>query len=320
MYKYNNLQIGSSFVPEVEQDQAMRLKMLEFYKDLGLNQVRFAIRWNVVEAAGSFEESYYMELLDQCVDDFEVVLNVGPYKTAAWPEVHSPDYIDVTEKTIDAECQECKIGLKYLKKLLTSIKKRYGDKINIFQPENESYNPFGDKRTTFNTAYIRKVISTIKDFYPSCTILLNSNGVYDYRKIIRTIDDLDGNFVVGTDLYYDSISIPKFFVKKIDNLWKVPFVHKSYSSLNNYLLKKGWSHQITEAQFEPWGPRKRPGNNYEDFLFLLDRCMEGLETNKTGFNQVNLWGAWHLSRFFINNNATKDHQKIYNLIKTINKN
>jgi len=297
----------------------------------------------------------HFELFDYALKlGFEVTINIGPIKTMCWPESFLPKLfyeefqIPKNNKWYFLKKNEEDFASKILDFILTSLKARYGQKLpfRAVQLDNEPFNLFGEPIFWLNKKNITNTISSFQEHFPvtfsknnpknnqipdanlqnssSSKILLNAAGRFNLSKFVDIIKkNPEQKFIIGLDYYYDHPVLYKFkqlknWQKNVDGMILASPFDPTISKLKKLSKKYNFEIEITEAQFEPWGMAKNPGNRVEDFKFLTLRCIYFLETENCKI--INLWNLNSFYEKFLNNEFTDENNKISQLIQKINQN
>ncbi len=349
--KFKKIEIGCSYSPDLV-DQLYqkenkyspsveeKLRILEvLVKEFGMREIRLGIKWNKsVNKNGEIDFSYYKPYLDYCLSNkVSVCLNVGPIKTFGWPEEYIPlplinKFLITPGSRVSVNSEISKRSIEYLSYLLEDIKSTYPKKqlsyLQIIQPENEAFNPFGKLKLRLSEEYVEKVIEVISTKFPDKKILLSSSETRDTSKIVKIIKELDRkkvapakSFICGINYYYN---LPNFI--KLPKLGPVDYItfsnffqRNTVSSNIKNSRKMGYQIEVTEAQFEQWGNAYlSPGNSFHEAKYLLARIAENiLDPDEGGL--IRLWGFERYAKKKIEKNLTFDHKSNLELIDKINK-
>lgn len=319
--------LGCTFLPEKIDDwnsSANSLQILQYcVETLHIKDIRFGLRWNKVEKNGNIDLAYYASLLEYMhKHKVKITLNIGPVKTALWPETYVPQSVatlnDLPKRSkITPDDLVGKAALLYLARLLKELKKQvYWKSITMIQPENESYNYFGDTEWIVSDEYLSKVIQVIRRHY-SGKILLNSSGTFDLSQIKNFLHAYpQKNLTVGLDYYYTADSLYKI-------LWTRGFDHVTNRKhpfgygLKDFLQKYHLGLEVTEAQYEPWNRATHPGSSLQELNWLLLRCLRFFQPSQDAL--IRLWGIEQLIARQLQNTPFPDDQKQIDLIQKINK-
>lgn len=298
---------ATSFSPEYSQhikdeNPLETLKIIR--KELNIQDFRLGLRWNTVEQNTKCTLQYYERYIDYLIkNNCKICLNVGPIKVMRWPEEHIPDRVEADDiNTVQKDSDLAKHAIEYLNKVLTLLKKKYGKDIEnnekiSFQIENESYNRFGHKRLTMSDEYMLEVAKILNTYFPKNTLMLNSSKRNDIRNIMSFFETLtDENIytweqlVLGINFYF---RLPIKFLKRLNPwIFTKPF-SMSLRELKRLQKERGFNIEISEAQFEPWGFQKSPGNSYDDLDYIL-RVATRVFLDGCSPKIVRLWGTEEL--------------------------
>ncbi len=312
---------GSSFSPEYSKylGDSNPIETLNIInKELGIQDFRLGLRWNVVERDGKVSLRYYEKYIDYLLkSNCKVCLNVGPIKVMRWPEEHIPEYVEVGKRTIVKKDSEiAKYAIEYFKKLLELIKKEYGQGKNIsFQIENECYNRFGHKRLLMSNEYLVEIATILHEYFPKSKLMMDSSARKDLRKLMHLFEIFVQNelfeweqLTLGIN-YYSMIPEIRPFLKRIEALsfylpWSMPL-----STLKKYQKVKGFGLEISEAQFEPWGEMTLPGNSVEELRYVVKH---GLKIFPDNYKErvIRLWGMEEFGLKIKEKRLNSQHKKI----------
>ncbi|MBN1915686.1 hypothetical protein JW796_01665 [Candidatus Dojkabacteria bacterium] len=336
------IKFGCSFSPEQCNDLSCTgeqkthpIDILRYiHEELGIRDIRLGLRWNNIVSTKMQKTYYslkvYKKYLDYCFKNkMDICLNVGPIKVFRWPEEHVPDYI-IRElrndsgkfSAIGLESEISKYAVSYLVNLLKLLKSEYSnkdlEKIKIIQPENEVFNPFGQYKWQIGEDYLAKIIDVINSYFPDVKILLSSNAYRNLAQIFRFYNNLGNTFrnrfVIGYNYYY-KVPQKNFFILWISTLLEKLIGPRGIRDLVS--KSKGWEFdiEITEAQFEPWGEITSPGNNYNEFKWMVKE----LNSKFKNYNKpllVRLWGVERFAKMALTGEFTKEHESIVQLIRS----
>jgi len=93
-------------------------------------------------------------------------------------------------------------------------------------------------------------------------------------------------------------------------------LNMSIKRLHRERKRFGFGLEISEAQFEPWGIVKSPGNSVEDFEYLLKNCNTFFPKDYP-YKLVRLWGSEELAIKILNKNTSEVHDKLIQSIQVI---
>lgn len=315
---------------------------------MGVKDVRLGVRWSrTVDAAGEFDpqrfDREYKPYLDYCIKKgANVCLNVGPIKTFRYPEEHVPlavlarlDQAPAKGGLILADAEiAAGQALPYLDSLLAYVASLYSRsqlaRITIVQPENEPFNSAGVFSWVMSEHYLTNVVDVIRKYFPHSSILLNSAGAQDLRKItdlftqlVRRDPAFRDNLLSGIDYYYKNPAYkePPVLGKLFD--WVDPITltrlkgRDAFEEHRRDAHRVGFKVEVTEAQAEPWGSLISPGNSAQGFRFVLLRCMDHI-LDPAAESVVRVWGVELLVKRMFEGSLTREHKEIIELITTIN--
>lgn len=316
---------GTSFSPEYLQylGDSNPLETLKIiYKELGIQDFRLGLRWNVIEKNGEVSLKYYKEYIDCLLkSNSKVCLNVGPIKVMRWPEEHIPQHIEVRKRSVVRRDSEIvKYAIEYFRKLLELIKKEYGKEENFsnrvsFQIENECFNRFGHKRLLMSNGYLVEIATILHEYFPKSKLMMDSSARKDLRKLIHLFELFVKNelfeweqLTLGIN-YYSMIPEIRPFFKRIEALsfylpWSMPL-----SFLKRHQEVKGFSLEISEAQFEPWGEMTLPGNSVEELRYVVKNGFKIFPDNYKE-RVIRLWGMEEFGLKMKEKKLNSQHKKI----------
>jgi len=326
----NNMILGTSFSPEYCEEIGCSkpfdiLKIVN--KELKITDIRLGIRWNRVETDKKLSLEFYSKYINYLLkNNSNICLNIGPIKVLRWPEEHIPTYLEkYAEKDIKVDSELAKYSYEYLNKLLLLIKKEYGKNTSnlSFQIENEGYNRFGHLGTGMSQEYMIEVCNSLKGSFPSNKLMVNSAGRTNLKKVVSLFSALiqediySGDSLVLALNYYFRFPHTLPFVQKVEPLkYSFPF-DMSIKELHSKQKEMNFGLEISEAQLEPWGKQQTPGNLYEDYIYLLEKCNTYFP-NDYPKKMIRLWGTEELAFKIFNNTIGEEHKKIIKSIQKVN--
>jgi hypothetical protein len=349
--KFKRVKIGCSFDPGIIEQmyerengktgisQEKKLQALQvLVEDFGIRDIRLGINWNrVIDRTGKFDFSYYRPFLGYCIrKKLDICLNLGPIKTFGWPEEHIPagvlSSLSRQPKEVTKDSELAKSALRYLKQLVTYLKKEYTPTeiscLSIVQLDNEPFNTFGKHRLTLQQDYLLESIRYAAETFSSAKILVSSAETRNIKNvrnlIVKAHKELDidkRRFICGINYYYNLphfIRLPK--VGPVDSITQTNFLQWSTAYENiQYSRKYGYQIEITEAQFEQWGRAYlSPGNSFHECKYLLARCVENILDPQVG-GLIRLWGFERYAKRKIEGTLSTDQVQNLELIRKINK-
>lgn len=329
-----NIQIGGTFIPEnlahegLSNDEIMNA-LQYLVEHLNIKHLRIGLRLNKINL-NTGNIGIYEEILTYCFNhSVKLTLNLGPIKYCGWPEYHLSETIKnqvyilpKVKSVIDVKSKISLISRDELTKLLILLTTLYTSKelenVVTLQAENESFNPFGEYKWIFTENHLTEIIDLFDKYIPGRYILFNSAGLFDIAKIINFVKkrkDSD-RFILGLDYYYifDKFSNFKFY-KWLDLYvfsWK--FRNFSLSNIKKMQAKYRFKTEVTEAQMEPWGRAKAPGNSVQSLKFVILRSAVFLKQNE---GYINMYGLDRLAMKAVTKNLNYEHIKMIDLIKKI---
>jgi hypothetical protein len=331
---FKNIEIGGTFIPEnliyngLSESQVMDcLKYI--VETMDIRRLRVGIRLNKIDL-DSENFGIYHDILQYCfLHNIKLTLNLGPIKYCGWPEYHLSDNIKSSvgvlpssKSIIAASCDLSAVSLSELQKLLLIIVKRYTKKqlqnIVTLQAENEGFNPFGEYKWTFENSHLTSIIKLFDLYLPDRQILFNSAGFFDLDHIISFIKTRPDpkRFKVGLDYYYTFDKLDKFKFYRWFDLFVFSWQLKNFglNQLKNLQNIYGFSTEVTEAQMEPWGEAKQPGNSIESLKFVLLRSAQFLKNNN---GVICMYGLDSFAKNAVCGMQTNHHIDMLDLIKKI---
>ena len=313
----NKIVLGTSFSPEYAkyiggENPVDLLKVIN--RDLGINDIRLGLRWNVVQEGKEISLDYYDKYLEYLFKNkCKVCLNIGPIKVFRWPEDHIPKDIGVKERVVNVDSDIAKYSYEYLDKLLNLLKKKYGNRLEnvMFQLENEAFFKFGRLRITMSKEYILGLTEILKNHFPNNRVMFNSAGRKNVKEVIKLFKEISDrgiytpqSLVLGFNYYFKLPNIPTK-----DPLKSFSLLSMSIKRLHKYQKDMGFGLEISEGQFEPWGKEKTPGNSYSDYEYLLEKC-ESYFPPDYPYKLLRLWGTEELAFKIFNDTLEEEHKRI----------
>jgi len=317
-----NFVLGASFSPEYcERIGGKPLELLRIVStELGINDIRLGLRWNVIDSKEKLSLEYYDRYLQYLFKNrCNITLNIGPIKVFRWPEEHIPKSLHSLKiNTVTSNCELAKYSFEYLDRLLRLIKKEYGDRLNdiVFQLDNEPFYRFGELGITMSNGYILETVRILNGYFPNNRILFSSAGRKNLRRVIKIFDLINEekilkyeSLILGFNFYFN---LPNR--KKINPLKSFTPLYMNINRLKEIQKNRGFNLEISEGQFEPWGVANTPGNSYSDFLYLLDSCIEYFPKDYR-YKLIRLWGVEELALKMQRKELTSQHIEIIKSIK-----
>lgn len=322
---------ATSFSPECsesikDENPLETLKIIR--EELNIQDFRLGLRWNVVEENKRYSLNKYQKYIDYLLkNNCNMCFNVGPIKVMRWPEEHIPEWVDVEGiDTVQKDSDLAKHAIEYFNNVLILLKKQYGKDIEhnpkiSFQIENESYNRFGHKRIIMSDGYMLDVAKVLKEYFPQNNLMLDSSKRNDLRNIMHLFEILveQGIYtweqlVLGLNFYF---RFPIKLLQRINPwIFSKPF-SMSLGELKRLQQKRGFNIEISEAQFEPWGWQKLPGNSYDDLEYVLKVAKKAFPDEYYP-KIVRLWGTEELGLKIKKGKLNSEHRKIINKLRDIN--
>jgi hypothetical protein len=333
---FKNIRIGGTFIPEgLVHEGLSNEEILDSLKyiveELNVRNLRLGIRLNSIDLDKQ-SLGLYKDILDYCFQKkVKMTLNLGPIKLCGWPEYHLSETLlskipnlPKNRSIIKSDSNlsdEAGLELeKMLQLICSTFTKKNLENVVSLQVENEGFNPFGEYQWIFHADHITKVIGIIEKYLPGRRYLFNSAGFFDLNSIVNFISTRSDSsrFIVGLDYYYifDTTSKLKWY-KWLDLYifsWK--FKNFGLETLQKYQQKYKFQTEVTEAQMEPWGNAREPGNSIESLQYVLLRTSRFLMKNN---GIINMYGLEKFGARMSKNNFNDQHKKMSKLIKKINR-
>ncbi len=359
----SHIKYGASFSPEMfglslewqqtESDQYAKQQNLMLdcldavINDFNIRDIRLGIQWkNAVDPhdPSNVTLDFYYPIIQKCIENnVNITLNTGAIKTFRYPEMHVPEKL-LKETPIPPEGaivipQDpiAKSATEYLGKLYSEIHRLWPGEAQknfvVIQPENEGFNPFGNKKWVMSDDYYQQIINLTHAYFPDASILLNSAGAKDLSKIrnlygavLREKPHLYGKLITGIDYYYlkpDSVHLP--FVKPALEPVTIAKM-KAFYSMDEFTRHtfetagSGIKREITEGQAEKWGKEHLPQESCQGFKFMTLRMSPFTD------ELIRIWGIEELARRFVVSDGrqnpdtwgTRDNREVADLIIRIN--
>jgi hypothetical protein len=324
--KYSSIVLGSTFRPESFSSIDEALHALDEVHKLGIKEIRTGIRWSRVEKVrGELQLEDYFRVLDKMMSlNMNITLNLGPIKSAGWPEQFIPEWVHHQCEIHKGDCIDldhdlATHALEYLELLCTKLSSRYPHNLRNFvaiQPENECFKKFGKLELTSSESYLARVIEIINNNYPNIDILLNSSGRRDMQPITQFINNhsFTNQFILGFNYYFvtDSTAWAYPYVRYFDD-----FVINDRNSLKLNYQMKNLQYEVSECQFEKWGRALWAGQDIPALKYALLRCGQAsLETTQSKY-VIRLWGIEELCKRILHKTATKEQKEIIKIIQSL---
>jgi hypothetical protein len=258
----------------------------------------------------------------------QICLNLGPLKTADWPEVHVPEGILAKHQPLPTWPQELPSSHplvqeagEYLHRLCTLLKKELPlavqNSISMLQLNNEGYNPFGELTMVMGIdteVYFESIAST---YFPGRQILFNTPGKLQAGKILQTQARLLRSktpTVLGIDYYYHTPTNDYPIIKYINQLHlPLPWT-PSMRSIKKNLTKNGNHLEFTEVQMEKWGHIEYPGTSPQ----ALQKVIDDLSRYKPAHQKtllLRLWGVEIFADTFLQGKQTLGMKQMLDIIR-----
>lgn len=350
--KLSHIKFGASFSPEVffgsyspgnnsnmefseyEAREKLMLDSLDMtINEFGIKDLRLGIRWNQAVDSDNISLDFYRPVLEKCMKEgVDITLNCGPIKTFRWPEEHVPQQImedfamPPHSGVVSVEDELAKHATGYLENLFFAIDNEFGHdalkNIKTIQPENEGYQPFGEKRWTVSDEYYTELIGMIHEFFPDASVLINSAGLDHlpnirnlYQGILNKHIGLEGKLKAGIDFYFDTPSrlhmhgIEPAVDPITEYKMKNPFARNPLDIHMSEAEKMEVETEFSEEQTEEWGSITHPIEKAQGMRFWMIR------TAKYTNGMQRIWGIEELARRAVLGELTVENYKNVNLIQ-----
>lgn len=321
--RFPNVAVGCTYRPESIGNLEKNLEALSHLYTLGIKEVRLGLRWSEIETTkGKLDLSLYKLIIQDLLDHgCNLTLNIGPIKSAGWPEQFIPDWV-YGECSI--EKKQCVVpgdelagrSMHFLNLLLSQLVEEFGNNFcTKIQPENECFKEFGTLELTASPEYLQQVIEIINTHLDNPEILLNSSGRRDLPAIMDFVEwsGLSNKFVAGYNYYFVFDSNSKFYphIRYSDDYvrieWDTPKLGQVMPNI---------SYEVSEMQFEPWGDAWWPGNDFDAFAYGMWRCGQ-VSRGQNPF-VVRLWGIEKLLKKMMKEELTAQHKEIISVLQRYN--
>jgi hypothetical protein len=165
-----------------------------------------------------------------------------------------------------------------------------------------------------------------RKYLPWTSVLLNASGgralnnvLRFYEGMLETDPTMQGGLVSGVDFYYEKPGLPLAYL-----LRRMPLLSRALHMADVWTLHRhraqsnrlGVRVEVTEAQAEPWGRFKAPGNSLAGFEFMLRTCLDDILDLRQN-SMIRLWGIEWLARGLLDGSLTPEQKKIVGLITEI---
>ena len=92
----------------------------------------------------------------------------------------------------------------------------------------------------------------------------------------------------------------------------------TFKNLEKNRQKNPFNVEVTEAQMEPWGEARMPGNSIQSLQYVLLQTVRFLKYDQGWPLIIRLWGIEQLADKYIKDENTQQHDKMVELIRKIN--
>ena len=325
-------------------------------KDWGLRTGRLAIRMNNsldLEHGQDVSLVYYQPWLDELAkQQAQLYLNAG-IKAARWPEIHVPEELlhrlygtNIPGKGYEITPDDPlgKFTLQtYYPQFFSALQKLSQNKkypSNFFfavQPENEPLSFFGPKRWKLSKTYVIEAIKVAHAYFPTARIMQNSPiswGLFKstnqvLREVKKQLPELKGKLLSGVNNYYKqphvgSLSMRVAGESLLENLAFASVTKQLSGDVVKeckHLQNEDIGVMVSELQAEPWDPYFSPGNDFQEFLFILLRNKRVMTLTSAVKTDVLIWGIEELLHNVRNSAHPRrwHHQEILKLVSGVNK-
>lgn len=330
MNKY--IELGCSFTQEKYPDQKTLQQSISFIlEELKLRKIRFSLRWNSIETQKEqISLEPYLEGLTKITsyNDSCITLNVGPIKTTDWPEVHIPHHILDSypplprwPKEIPSTHPLVRKSGDYLHRLfqtlLKSLTKNQLSKIRTIQLNNEAFNPFGELLAVSSIDTELYFASIALHYFPNCTLLFNSAGKLQARKILTLMSKLPTQSILGIDYYYHTPTNDYPLIRNYNQLnLPLPWL-PTMNRIRQTLLTQNNTLEFTEVQMEKWGHIEYPGYSLDSLKKTIRLLSSYIPSHQQSI-LLRLWGVELLSYSFITNSQSQKMVELKEFIENHN--
>lgn len=349
-HRLNKIQLGFNFSPPhmmwVKEESRLKdpkldistKQVFDWFKGLGFKIGRMEIRIDrAVDKDLRFSSEYYDKYLEAFrKNKMKAIINPG-LKAARWPEIHITNEIlnriyngkvPYGRRTIGSNDPLAIFVLKFQNEVYAWLKKDFLDVLSVIQPENEPMTDFGALRWKVNNDYLFKSVeNAVKTFEGlDVDVLLNSPMAFGsmrdiddvFMSVLKKYPNIGDKLIIGVNHYYKHPY--SFLLSNEDIADTYAFTQLDLGLFGNLkgekerIIGNGIKIMTTELQIEPWYPEwKSPGNNFNEFIFVLLRNMKFLNLNSTWKTPILLWGVEEMYA-----NAMKNPSKgLRDIMKTV---
>jgi hypothetical protein len=322
---YDYIVVGASFDPQRFENIESAKQALDFLiTKLKVKDIRFWVRWNIV--GDIIDLDFYNPFFEILVKyNVTLCLNLGPIKTARWPEIHLPqkyekdlNQLSKFPKTANPNSEIFKTGLEYLDRLCLKLSNDFPNLIKItkiVQANNEAFNPFGIPKILLPLEFELQSQKIIKKYFKDSDVLNNSAGRYQLNQLLNVSKIVDYKCVFGFDYYY-LIPANNYFLLNYLEAFSFGF---PFNPSINYFLRRinNTKHyfEFTEVQIEKWGKVTKTANNIQNIKYVFSRLAPYKPHSQKNL-VLRLWGVEDLIKEYFRN--SKEHIRIVDLISKIN--
>jgi hypothetical protein len=333
------LTLGGSFAPEEwtldGPGQSAAQKALDIaVRELGIRQLRLAIRWNRAGNSDAIDLAPYRATLDYCLaNEVDVCLNVGPIRVFRWPEEHvsrevlANTILPASRATVRPDDLLARRAFDYFDGLLDALRREYGASkgLRLVQIENEPFYPLGQHEWVMSQDYLSLLAQRVHAALPEVGLLVTSAGRLDlnnvrdlFARLLQEDPSWSGRLVSGFDFHYRTPLRDSFpIIRHFDQItYARPFAPRPAEHV--WAARDlGFGIEVSEGQAEPYDYFTEPGNSARDFRFLILRCLDKvLDPAKPAL--IRIWGVEHLTKRMLNGDLDEKHREIIEVIQTVN--
>lgn len=316
--------------------------VFDWFKSLKLQIGRMEIRIDKsVDDELRFIPTYYTPWLEAFRQrNMLAILNPG-LKAARWPEIHiSKDIlkkiystrVPQNGRTIRSKDSLATYVRKYQTEVYSWLKENYLQNIFAIQPENEPHSRFGAYRWKLSDNSLYESVVNAIEFFKNTPvkIMVNSPMVAGMMQkvtdtMIRAVNTYPSErekLMVGVNHYYRH---PHSFVFGTDEIGDTlafsqlgSLLWGNVSTEKERIESHGIQMMTTELQLEPWYPDwMSPGDNFNEFIFILLRNIKFLNVNSPEKTLILLWGMEEMYIHSVNG-LSKEQEMILETVKAIN--
>jgi hypothetical protein len=148
--------------------------------------------------------------------------------------------------------------------------------------------------------------------------MLDSSGLDSTGQIFSIFNQFPGiKGVLGLNYYYTYPGRNNFIYYFIEPFSFNPLAKYNAKQAARLFHSRDYKLEISEAQMDPWGEIKTPGNSVHSLKFVLAKCLAIIQKNQNYNTKIRLWGLERFSLKYMNNQVTEEHQKMAKLIQAV---